>query len=418
MNIEEAEYPSNFDLNHFKSLKTYKERVTYCNDTLKKIGVGSSRIVYQIDNKTVLKLAKNSKGIEQNLTEADGTLNYWYGDIIAQVLESHPDDLWIESELAKKITPNRFKQLKGYTINDLFYYLNNTLKKPQYKLSPELTQLLNEDEFCKQVLDMCGTFDMEIGDFNRISTYGEIDSKGVVITDYGLTKSTYQDFYQRENVNEVIEENPDNIDNYKKPVKVVVNENKVILFEHIDKDTKKKTIITTKVDNKPNFGCLMLDLNIPNWNKLLDIIQPEDIYDEIGFGKETEAHCTVLYGFHLDNDNLVNELKEMTKQNCKEPIKLTVAGVSCFNNKDFDVLKFDIQSEKMSELNKICKQFPHTNTFPNYHPHITIAYLKPNLGEKYIKLFENVKNLSIFGNGFTYSSKKTNDGKNKDTWKI
>ena len=70
-NLIGEDYPTQFDMNLFKSLKTFKERIEYCEANLKKIGSGSSRIVYQVDNNKVLKLAKNKKGIAQNETEID-----------------------------------------------------------------------------------------------------------------------------------------------------------------------------------------------------------------------------------------------------------------------------------------------------------------------------------------------------------
>ena len=56
---------------------------------------------------------------------------------------------------------------------------------------------------------------------------------------------------------------------------------------------------------KYEYGCLMLDLSINNWQKLLDCIDEEDIYngdDAEKYGLETEPHITILYGL----PNIVN----------------------------------------------------------------------------------------------------------------
>ena len=35
--------------------------------------------------------------------------------------------------------------------------------------------------------------------------------------------------------------------------------------------------------------------------------------------------------------------------------------------------------------------FPHTNSFPDYHPHLTIGYLKSGRGKKYVKKLNGLK---------------------------
>ena len=50
--------------------------IYYCREMLgEPIGNGSSRIVFQIDDETVLKLAKNNAGIAQNMEEIKIGLN-------------------------------------------------------------------------------------------------------------------------------------------------------------------------------------------------------------------------------------------------------------------------------------------------------------------------------------------------------
>ena len=69
--MEEAVFPEGFDVEQFKELKTFRERLQYCKERLKKLGAGTGRIAYQIDDGTVLKLAKNAKGVAQNDVEND-----------------------------------------------------------------------------------------------------------------------------------------------------------------------------------------------------------------------------------------------------------------------------------------------------------------------------------------------------------
>jgi 2'-5' RNA ligase len=50
------------------------------------------------------------------------------------------------------------------------------------------------------------------------------------------------------------------------------------------------------------------------------------------------------------------------------------------------VLKYDIMGDNLNDTNEELKQFPFTSDYPDYHPHMTIAYLKPGKGKHYIDM--------------------------------
>lgn len=47
--LMDEDYPSSFDMEHFKSLTSFNKRIQYCKENLKRISSGSGRIVYMID---------------------------------------------------------------------------------------------------------------------------------------------------------------------------------------------------------------------------------------------------------------------------------------------------------------------------------------------------------------------------------
>lgn len=131
-----------------------------------------------------------------------------------------------------------------------------------------------------------------------------------------------------------------------------------------------------------DYGCAMLYFNFPEMEKIHTMIAPEDIYTEEGdrsYGLEDEPHTTLLYGLHegVSEQNIEEVLSKYEYGTCY------VSNASSFNNEKYDVLKFDVKGENLHETNAALKQFPFTTEYPNYHPHMTIAYLKPGKAKKY-----------------------------------
>lgn len=198
-----------FNMEEFKAMTSFSKRTQYCNAHLKRLSSGSSRIVYMLNDYMVLKLAKNAKGIAQNGGESDGYIQQSYGHIVTKVHEWDRDDLWIVSDFAKKINPARFKQLVGIDLEKVDWYLNlayaehNGKKANQYMrntLTPEDLEFMNNNEFCVDLEEMMRSMDLMPGDLGRISSYGEVlrnNKPAAVLIDYGLTNSTYEEFYKR-----------------------------------------------------------------------------------------------------------------------------------------------------------------------------------------------------------------------------
>jgi len=139
-----------------------------------------------------------------------------------------------------------------------------------------------------------------------------------------------------------------------------------------------------KSGNNYEYGCLMLYVDVKNWHGISQSINHEDLYkpEETRYGIETDPHITILYGIHKDVDDY--SVKELFKNLGKSNFDIKINGIDCFFNKDYDVLKFNIDSKKLHELNRLAKSLPNTNEYPEYKPHMTIAYLKKGTGQKYI----------------------------------
>jgi 2'-5' RNA ligase len=176
-------------------------------------------------------------------------------------------------------------------------------------------------------------------------------------------------------------------------------------------ETLNQLLETKKQSKKLDYGCVMLYTEVSDWNKRLEIIEKEDIYDDEfkDYGLEHTAHCTLLFGLHLDECE-PEEVKEFMKT--FKPIEVTIKEISIFKGDDYDVVKYDVPvTEELQMYHDLLeRRFPNTQTFPDYHPHMTISYVLPGEGKKYAK---KVKPFKIIFTSAVYSYKGTSDKKEK-----
>lgn len=176
-------------------------------------------------------------------------------------------------------------------------------------------------------------------------------------------------------------------------------------------DSMYKKVILIENSKARSYSCLMLDCS--DFKQELELIQSnilkEDLYDEEGYGFETEPHITVLYGIHEQEPDIVKDSINLN------PIEYEITGLSLFENDDYDVLKCSIKSKELEKLNKeCCDLLEYTNDYPDYIPHLTVAYLHPGRGKKYIKLKSKSFNKSKKSNKFFFSDKDSE----KTYWKV
>ncbi len=123
-----------------------------------------------------------------------------------------------------------------------------------------------------------------------------------------------------------------------------------------------------------------LSHEIVSWGKKI----PNSDLDPVE-GRENDIHITILYGIHSNSpEHTIKLLKD------KKSFKIKLGKMSIFENQNHDVLKIDVISKTLDNLNKVLKQQVYTSNHNEYIPHVTIAYLKNGKGKKYDKndLFE------------------------------
>ena len=133
-------------------------------------------------------------------------------------------------------------------------------------------------------------------------------------------------------------------------------------------------------------GCLMLSMPsdvarmVTAWSK-------NNIPDDAlaGDGREDYCHCTILYGFpqHVEFEDV--ERASMTGYTPESMLGVVLGKIKRFaandRRPDSDVLVIEVKpNEQLTALHTDLKsRFNVKLDYPNYNPHITIAYVKPGM---------------------------------------
>jgi hypothetical protein len=201
-------YPEGFDLEHFSTLTKYRDRVKYCNGTLTRIKGGSSRTVYKIDQNKVLKLAHNSKGIDQNDEEANGYIQEYHEVVTKLYAEDTKNGWWIISEYGEPLHPNRFESIVGIPFGEysqyLHFYARNSSDQKKLRdeaknyATPEIIEKCEGNDWVGEVIELVSNTNKYILDLAKIDAYGLVKRNGkdsVVIVDYGLNNPVAKEKY-------------------------------------------------------------------------------------------------------------------------------------------------------------------------------------------------------------------------------
>lgn len=200
MASEQEELPPNSDnlktvLSNLEKLETYAARKKYAEANLKHLSSGSARIVYLTPNKTIVKLAKNDKGLAQNEAEANPKMKSKYLNPIISCAKNHS---WCETHFLDKITVKDFKEMTGLEFDDfgdsIRYGLRNVSGNTDKEKPAHFDEVAKSDIY-KEMKDIGEKFKLLPGDMARISSWGTKDGKPILI-DAGLTRDIFDQYYE------------------------------------------------------------------------------------------------------------------------------------------------------------------------------------------------------------------------------
>lgn len=195
--LNETPLPDDWDQQLFNGSKSsFAKRIAYAKERASKVGAGSSRVAFIIPYQgrdTVLKIAKNQKGLVQN-GEEESLLSDWYlkklNLIIPMIDYDEENELptWIHVEKATKINDSFFKQYAGGTLLQLVRYADKESGRKFFKYSTVDTSTIDPDnEFVQHLTDFIGNYThIPLGDLERLANWGLYQGRPVII-DMGLT---------------------------------------------------------------------------------------------------------------------------------------------------------------------------------------------------------------------------------------
>lgn len=151
---------------------------------------------------------------------------------------------------------------------------------------------------------------------------------------------------------------------------------KEIAKDHLTEDPQYYKKVA-KIEAKVEWACLMLDYP-SQFAKRVREWTAKNVPDEVlgEDGRENHVHTTVAYGIALDQDPEV--IKKVVRESIPTP-KAKLGKISKFSsNPEYDALIVEVESKDLHELHAALEAMGLPgNTYPEYKPHMTLAYVKP-----------------------------------------
>ena len=182
-------------LTNLEKLETYSARKKYAEKNLRHLSSGSARIVYLTPEKTVVKLAKNDKGLAQNKAECNPKMK---SKFLNPVIKHASNYAWMETHYLDKITGKQFEEMTGIPFSDFDEAIRFGLKNVSENTGltkPKNFDQVKNSEIYKEMKRIGEQFKLLPGDLARISSWGTKDGRPVLI-DAGLTSDVFDEYYE------------------------------------------------------------------------------------------------------------------------------------------------------------------------------------------------------------------------------
>lgn len=179
---------SEFNNQELTLLNNLPEIKSYLSRTLEKIGEGQSRSVYRIQPGEVIKVAKNTMGIEQNTNEINVCKSGEMSNMFPVIRQHHPEFYWLIAEEASPMTRVKFKELTGISWSDFLFVIGgafpSSLKNPssgEIRLCQQAFDKYYGNSFVRKVISTIKNCKYEPGDIAKLDSWGIVKNKPVIV---------------------------------------------------------------------------------------------------------------------------------------------------------------------------------------------------------------------------------------------
>lgn len=213
--LDEMPLPADWNPAQYGPGTTFKSRLQYALERAKKLGTGSSRVATFIEYEgrpTVLKIAKNQKGLAQNNVEAD-ILSDGYArqlGILIPIIdydEQNREPTWIHTEMAIKATEQQLCTLmRCGNLRKLVDLANAIAGKANLHAAPMIQRMRNDGvneadietmtDYANTLADLTNSFDVDLADLRTDENWGLYKGKPVVI-DAGANSDVLNQYYRK-----------------------------------------------------------------------------------------------------------------------------------------------------------------------------------------------------------------------------
>lgn len=196
-----------FSFDELNNIRSFAKRVEYCKMHLgNPIGRGSSRVVFQLDDEKVLKLAMNRKGVAQNNVEYDKYAETY--NVTPKLYNCANDDTWIVTEYVLPAKRQDFMECLGIDFDTFFEFIKACYncyarrgREVPCDLSDEqFSELCDNNEDLYQFYCYMADYQLPFGDICRLGNLGMVMRDGephIVILDTGCNQEVYDIYYNR-----------------------------------------------------------------------------------------------------------------------------------------------------------------------------------------------------------------------------
>lgn len=207
--LESPPLPDDWDKAIYAKQGNFAQKLAYAKEKTRRLGTGSSRVAFLIDyqgRKTVLKIAKNKKGLHQNEHEADALNDYYLRGLgvcipMIDYDEESNQPSWLHVEFARKATQEDFKKACGGTMEELIAYAcavtgKNRMGKPDRErhMTWKPENIKEDEEYVQDFVNYVGSYDHPLCDYNTLNNWGVYDGRPVII-DIGVSHDILKTYY-------------------------------------------------------------------------------------------------------------------------------------------------------------------------------------------------------------------------------